>query len=821
MKVSDLAKEYNTTTDFILETIKSFKLKAKDADQELNAVVLSVVRGHLNSLDKRKIPFPGQKLARISPQVLETIMKGQPNLDEEEAPVKKPARKRVVKKTDGEPISVVAVPVVEEPKAAAKRVSKNISEDSSIEKVTPGITAVKVEAKPEIVPIIKQEPKPEIKPEVKLDAQAKKKPAISIGDEPLITLTPLSRKKKRPVGSKEADDAAAARAFLTDEEHSAAKPVVPLAASAEGAKELVGVEMKVPITVKDLSTRIGQKSSAILKILMDMGLFCHINQSLDKDVAETVIQKFGFKLIEIKTEEEQLILFHEETDDPSLLKLRAPVVTLMGHVDHGKTSLLDSIRKSNVTDSEHGGITQHMRAYSVKTPRGMVTFLDTPGHEAFTAMRSRGAHITDIAIIVIAADEGIMPQTLEAIDHAKAANVPIVIALNKMDKSTVDPDRVKKQLSDIGFMPEEWGGKTIVVPVSAKTGAGIDQLLEMMLLEAELLELKANPDRHASGIVVEAHLSQGRGSLATLIVQNGTLKEGDYIVVGPYYGKVKAMVDDYNRPVKSAGPATPVEVLGLPEVPSAGEKFYVVEDDRKAKEIASQRQEQIKKERLNAQQRVTLETLYAHLKAGEMKELNVILKGDVQGSVEALKDSLMKLPSDKVRINFIHAGVGVVNTSDVVLAQASSAIIIAFNVGIDSRARAEMEHLAVEVREYRIIYDAVQDMHNALEGMLEAKTVKNFLARIEVREVFKLSKHGIVAGCYVLKGKAPRKAKIDVMRNGECVFSGSISSLKRFKDDVKEVTESMECGLTINGFDKYEVGDILEIYDEQKVAQRL
>ncbi|MBF0483752.1 MAG: translation initiation factor IF-2, partial [Candidatus Omnitrophica bacterium] len=691
--------------------------------------------------------------------------------------------------------------VAEEKPAARKKVIKKKSEEVEVPK--------KVEPKVEVVKeVIKEQPK------------VQKKPRISIGDEPLITLTPLSRKNKKPRGGT-GDDASRHAAVEVIDQTAAVVQSTAVPAGAEVSKELVNIELKVPITVKDLSTKTQQKSGVILKILMDMGLFCHINQSLDKDVVEAVIKKFNFKLVELKSDEEQLILFHEEAEDPALLKPRSPVVTLMGHVDHGKTSLLDFIRKSRVTDTEHGGITQHMRAYSVMTKRGNVTFLDTPGHEAFTSMRSRGAHITDIAIIVIAADEGVMPQTLEAIDHAKAANVPIVIALNKMDKSTVDPDRVKKQLSEIGFMPEEWGGKTIVVGVSAKTGEGIDKLLEMMLLESEMLELKANPDRSASGIVVEAHLSQGRGSLATLIVQNGTLKESDYIVVGPYYGKVKAMFDDYHKPLKFAGPATPVEVLGLPSVPDAGEKFYVVPDERKAREIAFQRQEQIKKERLNAQQRVTLETLYTHLKDGEMKELNVILKGDVQGSVEAVRESLLKLPSDQVRIIFVHAGVGVVNTSDVVLAHASNAVIIAFNVGTDARAKAEIDRLGVEIREYRIIYDVVQDMHSALEGMLEAKVVKRFLARIEVREVFKLSKHGVVAGCYVLKGKAPRKAKIDVMRNGECVFSGSVSSLKRFKDDVKEVTENMECGLTINGFDKYEVGDVLEIYEEQKVAQKL
>ncbi|MCA9403789.1 MAG: translation initiation factor IF-2, partial [Candidatus Omnitrophica bacterium] len=459
-------------------------------------------------------------------------------------------------------------------------------------------------------------------------------------------------------------------------------------------------------------------------------------------------------------------------------------------------------------------------AYSVEMPKGRITFLDTPGHEAFTAMRARGAHITDIVVLVVAADEGIMPQTEEAIDHARAANTPIVVAMNKMDRPGANPDNVKKQLAERDLASEDWGGKTVVVGVSAMTGEGIDELLEMILLEAELLELKANPHKRASGIVVEAHLSQGKGTVTTLIVQSGTLSEGDYLIAGPHWGKVKALFDDHGRTIKEAGPSMPVEILGLSEVPDAGEMFYVVPDERQAKEISYTRQEKIKNKKMQASSAISLDDLYAQIQDGAIKELNVVLKADVQGSLEALKDSLEKIPSDKVKVKFIHVGVGEINTSDVLLAVASKAIIIAFHVGINPKAREALEKDPVEVREYRIIYDAVNDIRNALEGMLEAKTKKNFFAKIEVRQVFKLTK-GIVAGCYVTKGKVPRKAHVDLVREDEIIYSGIIASLKRFKEDVKEVTEGMECGIQLENFTEYQAGDMLEVYTIEKITQRL
>ncbi|MFT5388249.1 MAG: translation initiation factor IF-2, partial [Candidatus Omnitrophota bacterium] len=473
-----------------------------------------------------------------------------------------------------------------------------------------------------------------------------------------------------------------------------------------------------------------------------------------------------------------------------------------------------------VTDGEAGGITQHIGAYSVKADKGYITLLDTPGHEAFTSMRKRGAHITDIVVLVVAADDGIKPQTIEAIDHAKAANVPIVVALNKIDRPNADLDRVKQQLIEYDLAPEEWGGKTICAGVSAITGEGIDDLLEFVLLEAEMLELKANPDKQASGIVIEAHMSQGKGAMTTLIVQSGTLREGDFVVVGPHYGKVRAMLNDHGQNISKAGPSVPVEILGLSQVPDAGDLFYSVETEKIAKEISDRKLAQIKDDKLNSGEKVTLDNLYSVLGAG-VQELNVILKSDVQGSLEAAVESLRKLPSDKIRVKFVHAGVGEVNASDVVLAQASKAIILAFHVGIDKRAAAENKKDPIEIREYKIIYDLIEDMHKALEGQLDAIIKKNFLSRVEVKEVFRLSKQGTVAGCLVAQGKINRKAHVDVMRNGDVVFSGRISNLKRFKDDVKEVSEGMECGISIEGFDKYQSGDVFEAFEIEKIAQRL
>jgi len=496
-------------------------------------------------------------------------------------------------------------------------------------------------------------------------------------------------------------------------------------------------------------------------------------------------------------------------------------VTFMGHVDHGKTSLLDAIRKTKIADSEHGGITQHIGAYRAHLAHGDITFLDTPGHEAFTAMRARGASITDIVVLVIAADDGVMPQTKEALDHARAAGVEIIVALNKIDKPQANTDRVKKQLNELGLMAEDWGGKTITVPVSAKTGQGIDQLMEMILLAAQMLELKANPNKPGKGVVVESRLSKGKGPVATLLVQNGTLRFNDSIIVGQYYGKIRAMLNARGQAVREAGPAVPVEVLGLSGVPEAGEQFFAVGDEKIAKDLAQKRQEILRQQDMKSIKRISLEDLHAQIKEGKLKELKLIVKSDVQGSLEAIKDILTKLDTSEIKMSIIHDGVGSINSSDVILAVASNALILGFNVEPDDPAKALISKEGVDVKTYNIIYELENDIRAALEGMLEPKTKKNFLGKVEVRKVFKLSRSGVVAGCFVSKGKIVRTAPISLIRNGEVVFEGHLSGLKRFKDDVREVLEGFECGITIQAFDALQEGDVIEAYEIQKIARKL
>ena len=586
------------------------------------------------------------------------------------------------------------------------------------------------------------------------------------------------------------------------------------------AVELKEIVLDLPISVKDLSIKLGQKPSSIIKDLMAMRVMAGINQTLKEETVKQVCAKYGFRPTEAPDEEETALRGHARKDETRELKFRSPIVTFMGHVDHGKTSLLDAIRKSNVVDREFGGITQHIGAYTVVLPKGKITFLDTPGHEAFTAMRARGAKATDIVVLVVAADDGIMPQTQEAIDHARAAGVTIIVALNKIDKPQADPDRVKKQLAAVDLNPEDWGGKTVTVPVSAKTGQGIDTLLEMILLESELLELKANPDRAARGVVLEGKMVKHKGPVATLLVQNGTLHLNSSIMVGNLFGKIRAMFNDRLLPVTAAGPSTPVEVLGIDGVPEAGEQFFVIEDEKVAKDLVLKRQEKQRLKQMQPVQRLGLEDLYSQIKEGKIKELNIVLKADAQGSIEAIKESLNKIPSNEVKINLIHGGIGNINSSDVILAVASNALILGFNVVIDEPAKAVVEKEGQEVRIYNIIYELVNEIRAALEGMLAPKLKKVFLGRAEIRKIFKLSS-GIFAGCYVSKGKFTRSAQVSLVRNGSPVFEGELSSLKRFKDDVREVEEGFECGMSLKGFNDIQEGDVIEAFTIQKIARTL
>ena len=576
-------------------------------------------------------------------------------------------------------------------------------------------------------------------------------------------------------------------------------------------KQQLKVMIPDNIIVSELATRLKVTVSEVIKKLIGVGIMASINQEIDFDTASIIAEELGAKVEKevIVTIEERLI---DDNDDEKDMIERSPVVVVMGHVDHGKTSLLDNIRKANVTASEAGGITQHIGAYKVRVKDKYITFLDTPGHEAFTSMRARGASITDIAVLVVAADDRIMPQTVEAINHAKAAGVSIIVAINKMDKEGANPERVKQELTEHGLVIEEWGGDIICVPVSAKTGEGINGLLENIILVAEFRELKANPNRLAKGTVIEARLDKGRGTIATLLVQNGTLNQGDIIIAGTSVGRVRVMTNDKGKEVKSAGPSVPVEITGLAEVPSAGDIFNAVEDERLARELVDQRKHEAKEEQFKAYQKVTLDNLFSQIAEGDIKELPIIIKADVQGSVEAVKQSLEKLSNEEVRVKVIHGGVGTVSESDVMLANASNAIIVGFNVRPDPIVSESANRDGVDIRLYRIIYDAIEEIQTAMKGMLAPKFREVVLGRIEVRQVYKISNVGAIAGSYILDGKVTRACDIRVVRDGIVIAEDKIDSLKRFKDDAKEVTAGYECGIGLEKFNDIKEGDILEAF---------
>jgi translation initiation factor IF-2 len=593
-----------------------------------------------------------------------------------------------------------------------------------------------------------------------------------------------------------------------------APPVAPVK-----APPVKRIHVGEAITVKELATKVQMPPSAVIKGLMQMGVMATMNAVIDADKAAAVAQSFGYTVETVPVDQEDA--FAEEADTADMLLRRAPVVTVMGHVDHGKTSLLDAIRETNVTQSEAGGITQHIGAYEVNTRRGKIVFLDTPGHEAFTAMRARGARVTDIVVLVVAADDGVMPQTVEAIAHARAANVPIVVALNKIDLPNANPDRVKQQLSDQGLVPEQWGGDTIYVEVSAKRKLNIDALLEMILLQAEILELQANPSRRGKGAVIEAKLDKSRGPVATLLVQNGTVHVGDAFVVGMHYGRLRALLNDRGEKIQDVGPATPVEIVGLSGVPLAGDTFQVVADEKKSRQIAALRQQRQREESMQGTSRVTLEDLYRQIKEGEVKELNTLIRADVQGSVQVMRDTLEKQSTSEVRLRVLQGAVGGITESDVMLASASNAIIIGFNVRPTPKAQELAEREGVDVRLYTIIYDLIADIRAALEGLLEPEVTERVLGRAEVRETFHIPRIGAVAGCYVTEGTIGRNAECRLLRDNVVVYQGRISSLRRFKDDVQEVSSGYECGIALERFSDLKRGDIIEPFVREQVAKKL
>ncbi len=709
-------------------------------------------------------------------------------------------------------------------KKKAAKPKKSVAKPAVTEKIkkpaTKKIVAKKKITKKAEAPVIKKEVKPQI--------VIKKEPSfgkLRTGPEPVEGPEIKKAEEKKPeVKKPEIKPQTPPVPPVVEKPPEEVKVVDgPVLSEAEGPKKRV-LELDLPISLKDLSIKIGVKPNEIIVNLMAKNIFATINQSIGEEILKDILSQYGIEYKKPPKLEDQVVREHrelEERQDIKHLVLRPPVVTFMGHVDHGKTSLLDFIRKTRVADKEKGGITQHIGAYEVKIKNGSVTFLDTPGHEAFTAMRARGANATDIVVLVIAADDGVMPQTKEALDHARAAGVQIVVAMNKCDLPGANIEKVKGQLSQIGLTPEDWGGKTITLPVSAKTGEGVEALLEMLLLEAELLELKANPNLRARGVVIEGKLSSGQGPVATILIKNGTLRLGDMVVTGMHYGRIKAMMDHTGKRINEAPPSKPVTILGLSGVPMAGDEFFVVKDEKKARVLSTLKQDEARSKRLKMSQRITLEDFYKQMKEGVAKELTILMKGDVQGSIEALKESLLELSTKDVKINIVHADVGNINESDVMLAVVSNAVVLGFNVKVEEGAQELAAKEGIEIKMYGIIYEAIQDVVAAMEGLLEPFLKEIFVARAQVKQVFKVTKAGTIAGCIVAKGKMVRTGVAKLIRDKSVIYEGKISSLKRFKDDVRDVNEGVECGIGLDRHDDIRVGDLIEVYSIEKVARRL
>ena len=635
-------------------------------------------------------------------------------------------------------------------------------------------------------------------------------------EPPEAKVEPPSTKKK----TKKAKKVAAVSTIAEAETVEAKTEVLKEDAAITEEKAVPTVpQIQEGVTVGLLASELGFKGTEMIMRLMKLGIMASINQRLDYDTLQAISDQFGFETVRRLTLEEQIL--QDEPDDAADLLARSPVITIMGHVDHGKTSLLDAIRQSNVMDTEAGQITQHIGAYHVELESGSVVFLDTPGHAAFTAMRARGAQVTDIVVLVVAADDGVMPQTVEALNHAKAAGVPILVALNKMDVENARPDYVKQQLAEYDLVPEEWGGQTIFVEISAKERIGIEDLLEMLLLEAELLELSANPNKSARGTVAEAKLDKGRGPVATVLVQSGTLQVGDAFVAGRYYGKVRAMINDRGQRVKNAPPSTPVEVLGFTGVPEAGDQFFAVDSERDARTLSESRQEQHRATQLGPQSRVSLDDLFDQIREGDIKELNIIVKGDVQGSVEAVFDSLQRLSTDEVKINVIHQAVGGITETDVLLASASNAIVVGFNVHPTTGALIAKENEDIDVRTYSVIYNLISDVQSAMEGLLEPEVREVVVGRGIVRELFRTPRMGTIAGSYVNWGRIIRNYALRVLRDNRLIYEGQVDSLRHFKEDVTEIQANYECGIGVNTFDDFKVDDVLECYTHERIPRSL
>ena len=812
--LEEKAAEFSKKEAERLETERSASLKAR-----LEAAKAASAKAARAETRKRAEGKPKTERAKSAVKTVKTVTKVAPTIVKAKPPAPpakpeaRPARLLVIRPLD--PLVAAApspaAPVVEPPAAPAPPV-RPAPVPRPLVAEPPAAAAPVVPAKPKAPAPMAPEP-PVVEPAAREGAI--REPARPVeraeparpADGKVVPLRPAAA--PLPAAPAAAPPAPAAPAVAPPREAPAA-----VAEAAPVERELL--RLPESVTVAELAERMRKKVGEVMRELVGMGVMASINQLLDVDKVKAVAGRFGFD-VEVRSPDGKE-LFEEELD-PSQLQPRPPVVTVMGHVDHGKTSLLDAIRKTKVTEKEFGGITQHIGAYQVETSHGKVTFLDTPGHEAFTAMRARGAQATDIVILVVAADDGVMPQTIEAVNHAKAGNVPIIVAVNKVDKADANPDRVKQELSNLGLVPEEWGGQTIFVNTSAKKGTGVDTLLEMTALQAEIMELKANPDRAARGVVVEAKLDRGRGPVASVLIQQGTLREGDVVVAGHFYGKVRALFNDRRQRVKSAGPVDPVEILGLSGVPSAGDTLLSVDEERKARQIALLRQEQERKVAVSA--RVTLADLHKQIEAGEVKELRVILKGDVHGSLEALQEALERLSTEEVKVRVIHGAVGTITETDVMLASASNAIIIGFNVKPEPKAIQQAQAERVDVKSYNVIYEAINDVRAALAGMLAPLIKEIPLGRAQVRVLFPIKNVGTILGSFVSEGKITRSGRVRVLRGSQVVGTGQIGSLKRFKDDAREVLQGQECGIGVDGVTDIQVGDVLEVFTTEEVARTL
>jgi translation initiation factor IF-2 len=855
VKVIDLAKELGVTSKDLMVAAEEMGHKGVRAMTPLDSALANALRVKLGR--GRELPEESKPKRPSRAKAVKPVEGAEAGGGTEAAPKVARIRKPVPAPLDEVPAEMRPAativkpkpmpPVVPEPTVEVGPVRPEIRpEPPIVEPLVPAATATPVEVAP-APPAPPRKPEPRVVPfrpaERPAPAPPPRGPRQPVGpfSPPRVTIgpprpaaPPQPPRPPRPQPTPQVTPAAATAPPTPVESTPlvAATPVVPaeiapppVAAPVQppAPVEIQPVEVRrelvrVPesVTVAELAEKMRRKSAEVIKALLELGVMRMVNDLLDPTEAKLVADKFNVDL-EIRSVEGGIL--EEDESDPAQLALRPPVVTVMGHVDHGKTSLLDAIRRTRVAEKEFGGITQHIGAYQVMTSHGKVTFLDTPGHEAFTAMRARGAKATDIVILVVAADDGVMPQTVEAVNHARAADVPIIVAVNKIDKPESDPDRVKRELANLNLMPEEWGGQTIFVPTSAKRGTGIDQLLEMTALQAEVLELKANPNRSAKGVIIESRLDRGRGPVATALIQSGSLREGDAVVVGSHSGRIRALVDPSGKKVKSAGPSDPVEILGLSGVPAAGDVLVAVSDERKARQIAAMRQDR-DKAKTKAATRITLEGLHRQIQTGEVKELRLILKADVQGSVEALSESLERLSTDEVKLKVIHASVGAINESDVMLASASNAIVLGFNVKAEPKAAGQAQASGVDVRNYNVIYEAINDLRAALAGMLAPEIRETIVGRAQVRQMFNISKLGPVCGSYVEEGRVVRAAKVRVRRGAEALGEGTVTSLKRFKDEVREVPVGQECGIGIS-VSNVQAGDVLEFFTTEEVARTL